>query len=435
MADTNFRGPLTAMGATEVNAGTTASVEPLDGPSGFYQGAGFIDIRSFPFPKDGTAPARASQFLGLGSPWTVDAIPMATASNIIVAAASNVASGALTLVSAPVQNASSPACAIALNVPILPMGTSVVTSAPIALDFGFAAATTVSNSTTVTVSDNTKFVAGQWIYIANCGNAAGTAGLFTQVFGVSTTNFTTITVTNAPATAISAPVGQADLFGATLLPPATQFGPTTTVPVRVIPDLAAGLYRLHNPPEMLARNVSITVQALASAAATPYVFLVTGWDVWRQYMTESISVTVTTTTPATTAAYGKKAFKFINSVTNTVLATTATVSVGVGDTFGFPIRADFPGQIWAYAGNTAVVSNIGFTAAVSTTGSPATNTTGDVRGTLQLSGAGAGTAITNAATTNGVLRLQIVQNPAAWNQVTGTPLNTVPMFGNTQSTT
>ena len=163
--------------------------------------------------------------------------------------------------------------------------------------------------------------------------------------------------------------------------------------------------------------------------------LVTGWDVWRQYMTESISVTVTTTTPATTAAYGKKAFKYINSVTNTVLATTATVSVGIGDTFGFPIRADYAGQIWAYAGNTAVVSNIGFTAAVSTTGSPATNTTGDVRGTLQLSGAGAGTAITNAATTNGVLRLQIVQNPAAWNQIAGTPLNTVPMFGNQQSTT
>jgi hypothetical protein len=287
------------------------------------------------------------------------------------------------------------------------MGTSVVTTAPIALDFGVAAATTVSNSTTVTVSDNTKFVAGQWVYIANCGNAAGTAGLFTQVFGVSTTNFTTITVSNAPATAISAPVGQADLFGANLLPPATQYGPPNTVPVRAIPDISAGFYRIHNPAEMLARNVYIEVQALASAASTPYVFLVTGWDVWKQYMTESIPISVTSTSPTFTG-YGKKAFKFINSI-NVTMQTTSTVSVGIGDTFGYPVRADYPSQVLIYAGSTTVVSSVGFTAAVSTAGSPASNTTGDVRGTVQLSALGAGTPITSVATSTGTTRLSIIQ--------------------------
>jgi hypothetical protein len=431
MADSNFRGPLSAMGALEVDAGTTASVGPLDGPSAFYQGAGFQDIRAFPFAKDGTAPGRQPAFMGLPTPPTIDAIPMATASNIIVAAASVAATGLLTLVSAPVQNASSPACAIALNVPIVPQGTSSVVTVPIALDFGFTGATTTANSTTVQVYDNTKFTLGQWIYIANCGNTAGTTGLFTQVLGISSTNFTTITVSNAPATAISAPVGQAALYGATLYPPTANYGPQSPVPVSVNPNIQAGLYRMHNPAEALARNVYLEVQPSGTSVGTATI-LVTGYDVWRQLMTEQIAVELNTTTAI---AYGKKAFKYISSISNTVLGTTSTVTVGVGDVFGFPIRADFASQVLVYAGATAVVSNVGFTAAVSTTGSPATNTTGDVRGTIQLSAAGGGTPITNAATTNGVVRLTVISNVGVWNMISGTPLNTVPIFGNAQSST
>jgi len=32
-------------------------------------------------------------------------------------------------------------------------------------------------------------------------------------------------------------------------------------------------------------------------------------------------------------------------------------------------------------------------------------------------------------------RLTIVQNPSVWAMINGTPLNTVPIFGNQQSTT
>jgi hypothetical protein len=437
MADSNFRGPVNSMGALEVDAGTTASVTPLDGPSQSYQGYAMADPRAYPFAKDGTLPGRQAAFLGFASPYVVDAVPQATASNVIVAAqaTSVIASGLLTIIAAPGTNPSTSAQFIAVGVPILPQGTGVVTTAPIALDFGFSIGTTTANSSSVTVVDNTKFTLGQWICIGNVGNASGTSSLLTQVQTLNTTTFTGMTVgPNLPQTALCAPIGQANLYGATLLPPATQFAAASAA-TYVSPNVQAGFARVHNPAEALARNVYIEVQALASAAATPFVFLVSGWDVWRMPMTEQISVTVSTTVPATTAAYGKKAFKYINSVNCTVLATSATVTVGIGDVFGFPLRADYFSQIAVTAGATTVASNVGFLAAVSTTGSPATNTTGDVRGTVQLSGAGGGTAITNAATTNGVLRLTIQQDPGVWNTINATPLNPVPMFGNTQSIT
>ena len=432
MADTNFRGPVSAMGSLEINAGTTASVELLDGPSGFYQGAAFADIRGYPFQKDGTAPGRQAGFLGYQL-ITVDGIPQATATNVIVAAASYVTATAnLTIIAAGVSNSTQPSQNIAVQVPILPMGTSVITTAPMALDFGFSSGTCTANSSAVAVTDNTKFQVGQWICIGNAGNAAGTASLLAQVLSIATANFTGINVSPSPAVTINAPIGQADLFGSSLYPPSTQFGPNSPVPVRVAPDLQAGLYKIHNPAEMLARNVSITVQAIASSAQS-WTALVTGWDAWKQYMTEVIPVSVTSTSP-TFSGYGKKAFKFINSI-NVTMQTTSTVSVGIGDTFGFPIRADYPSQAVVYAGSTTVVSAVGFTAAVSTSGSPATNTTGDVRGTIQLSGAGAATAITSAATTLGTTRLTIIQNISPWNMIAGTPLNTVPIFGNQQSST
>ena len=432
MADSNFRGPISGMGSLEVNAGTTASVEPLDGPSGFYQGAALLDIRGTPFLKDGTSPGRQAAFLGQ-SLITVDGIPQAAATNVIVAAASYVTATAnLTIIAAGVTNSSQPSQNIAVMVPIVPQGTSVVTTAPMALDFGFSCGTCTANSTAVAVTDNTKFTVGQWICIGNAGNAAGTASLLTQVMAIATANGTGINVSPAPAITIAAPIGQADLYGATLFPPTANYGPSSPVPTRVAPSSQAGLFKIHNPAEMLGRCVSITVQAIASSAQS-WTAIVTGWDVWKQFMTESIPVSVTSTSPTFTG-YGKKAFKFINSI-NVTMQTTSTVSVGIGDTFGFPIRADYPYQVTVFAGSTSVVSSVGFTAAVSTTGSPASNTTGDVRGTIQLSSLGAGTPITSVATSTGTTRLSIIQDIGMWNLISATPLNQVPMFGNTQSTT
>jgi hypothetical protein len=80
-----------------------------------------------------------------------------------------------------------------------------------------------------------------------------------------------------------------------------------------------------------------------------------------------------------------------------------------------------------------MTTNQGWTAPDAT--SPATATTGDVRGTWQLSGIGGGTPISNVATSNGSLRLTIMQNIGVWNMINATPINPVPLYGNTQSTT
>ena len=87
-------------------------------------------------------------------------------------------------------------------------------------------------------------------------------------------------------------------------------------------------------------------------------------------------------------ASGVKAFKYILSITTNADVAT-TVKVGTGDVFGLPLRVDsfaYADVVW---NNTAVTASTGFVAAVTT--SPATATTGDVRGTYAVQSASDGT--------------------------------------------
>ncbi len=61
-----------------------------------------------------------------------------------------------------------------------------------------------------------------------------------------------------------------------------------------------------------------------------------------------------------------------------------------------------------------------------------------MRGTVQISTAvltGVLATSVSAISSNGTSRLAIVNNIGVWNQIYGTPLNTIPMFGVAQSTT
>ena len=437
MAESNFRGPVNSMGSLEADSSSvsTATITPLDGPSMFYQGVGIADPRGFPFAKDGTAPARQSAFYGACSPLMVDALPM-TFSSFAIASSQSFTTGAVpltvSLITSAPTNPVPGAQFYAMNVPILPQGTSIVTTAAIALDFGFTTGTTTANSTVVQVPDSTQFTLGQWVYVGNANSATGNTGYFGQVMAISTSNFTTISLSAAAGTGMCAPIGQAALFGSQLLPIATQFGPGNPVPTYVMPNTNAGFMRVHNPQEALARGVYLTVTPLASTSGT-YTFTVFGWDVWRMPMSEQITKTLATTNATT--VWGKKAFKYIGSVVASASQTTATVSVGISDIFGFPLRVDNANYLSVTVGGTTIVNGVGITGAISTTGSPATNTTGDVRGTVQLSGVGGGTPISAIATTGGTTRLTIFYDIPPWNVINATPLNPVPLFGNTQSTT
>lgn len=424
MAETNFRGPVNSMGSLEIQGGATATVEPLDGPSLFYQGDAVPDPRTI-FAKDGQLPGRQLAFQSGMSLWAVDGIPQARSTTTLAAQqAVATALTAFSLATVGVAGVAS-AASVAVGVPIIPVGTSVVTYA-IALDFGFTTGTATANSSTVAVIDNTRFEVGQWIVIGNVGNAAATRSLLTQVKSIATANTTGITISPVAATTLAnVPIGQANLWGSSLLPLATQYGPSAPAATAAAygGPMEAGFARVMNPNEMLARNLSIALETSATFSA-----VVNGWDVWGNAMTEVISVTSQTT------AGGKKAFKYIGSVTSGAGSTTTGVAIGLGDTFGVPFRADSFGQVLITWNNVAATNSNGFSNAVL---SAATNTSGDVRGSVQISTAvvtgGLATAVSLIAS-NGTGRLTIFQNIGVWNQVNATPVNTAPLFGVAQAT-
>ena len=359
MADTNHKGPLVSAGSLLVEAGTAATISPFDGPSGWYQGEAILDPRGAPYPSEGLTPGRVPAFMNNVNIIAVDNKPQATNATCVANSAAQTSLVAMPLATTQVSNPNSGAPFIAVGVPILPQGTSTIVTAALALDFGFATGTTTANSSTVAVNDTTKFTTGQWIVIGGAG-ASNQASFFTQVQTLST-NGTTMTVSPLPpASTSSAPIGQANLYGANLLPTAYNFGPSLPMPTAHNPNLQAGLLRVHNPAEALARNISITLAT--GGVATVVTFLVTGWDVWRAPMTELISVPATT---SATTAYGIKAFKYLASVTPQSASTGGnSYAAGIGDTFGFPLRADEYEQTEGYWAGTASVNSTGFTAAV-----------------------------------------------------------------------
>lgn len=116
------------------------------------------------------------------------------------------------------------------------------------------------------------------------------------------------------------------------------------------------------------RNVVVDAAGAATAVLT-----ITGTDAYGIPMSEAITLN------GTTAVSGKKAFKTITRVAASAAATD--FFVGTGDIFGLPIRANSRNYVLT-AWNGAFVTTGTFAAADST--SPATTTTGDVRGTYAV---------------------------------------------------
>lgn len=426
MGDTNFRGPVNSMGATEWDSPTPSS-QTFDGPSLFYQGFGFPDPRNVPFAKDSIQPGQQAAFQMGSVVVTVNQIPQARSSTVIAAAQIGTATVAVSLATVAVNGVAS-AASIGFGVPIIPVGTTVVQFVN-ALDFGFTTGTTVAGSTTVVVVDNTLFRAGSWVVIGGAGNSAGTRALLAQVQSIATSNLTTITVLPAAGTGLSsAPIGQGNLLGGNNLPLGTQFGPATASASAhsFAGGFSAGLARYYNPREMLTRT--ITLQGVTSLTA--YSALVSGYDLYGNAMTEVITMTAQTTVT------GKKAFKYIASITSgTTTAGSQTVAFGLGDTFGLPLTGNAWETIDAKWNGASVTNNNGFVAGVQTA---ATSTSGDVRGSLMLStavitGSGISTAV-SAVTTNGTGRLFIAQYLTPTMMVYTNPNNPVPLFGPAQST-
>jgi hypothetical protein len=119
----------------------------------------------------------------------------------------------------------------------------------------------------------------------------------------------------------------------------------------------------------------------SNAGDTTQTATVTGTDAYGLAVSEAITFNGTSTVS------GKKAFKTVTRVAISA-ALTGNGSVGSTDIFGLPIRANGRNYVLT-AWNSAFVTTGTFTAAVTT--SPATTTTGDVRGTFAPADAADGT--------------------------------------------
>lgn len=169
----------------------------------------------------------------------------------------------------------------------------------------------------------------------------------------------------------------------------------------------AGSLKLWDPTKAIARNVRITSVGNDSGAT----FTVAGYDLYGYAMTETI------TGANAGIASGAKAFKYIASVTPAGTLSGSNASVGTGDVFGLPIRADTFGRCRVFWNSAAITASTGFTAAVTT--DPATATTGDVRGTYGVQSASDGTK-----------RLEVYVSPSVANAVV---TGFTGMFGITQA--
>lgn len=164
-----------------------------------------------------------------------------------------------------------------------------------------------------------------------------------------------------------------------------------------------GRYGMWDPTTLLSRNVRITSVGNDSAAT----FTVRGYDAYGVALTETI------TGANAGVASGKKAFKYIASVTPAGTLSGSAATVGTGDVIGLPLRADNWGDLAIVYNAASVTASTGFLAGVTTTASA---TTGDVRGTYALQSA-----------SDGVKRLQVFQSPTLANVQT-----VAGMFGVTQ---
>lgn len=179
---------------------------------------------------------------------------------------------------------------------------------------------------------------------------------------------------------------------------------------------SAGTIGVWNPAAGTGRNVVIKPSSNLDAGT----YSVAGRDMYGYKMTETIA-------GGSTNLAGKKAFKYISSITNTTTPTSTGILVGFGDVFGFPLAVPYTGfnaqvQVLASAFSSAVIVALSSANTVlASTVATQTSTTPDVRGTY---------ASTTAS--NGTVRIQMVVSPTAASIASVTSTNVAPLFGGVQ---
>ena len=380
MSITAFSGPVIAFGQNTIGSNPSITdYNPDLGPSLFWGGVGRIDPRPNFNYIPGQAAGQFTAGFGTSDVQTISYAPYALSTSAIAAAANVVSGTAMTLVS---TNSTSTGVSVSNSCTNYSTGAQVT---GLLMVDGFASFTGVIASSVLTVSSLTgtisigMTIAGTGVntgttIVNQLTGAPGGVGTYT-VQGDDTASSTTITAQATGTTALGQP------FGA----PASVY--------------------LWNPQALVSRAVSVT----GSSSSTGGNITISGYDIYGVPMSEVIAAPAGATT-----VNGKKAFKYISSVVP-AFTDAHNYSVGTTDIYGLPLRSDFFSDVSINYNAAAVTANTGYVAAVTT--SPATTTTGDVRGTYALQSA-----------SDGSKRLAIRQFilPANMNSVTG-------LFGVTQA--
>lgn len=350
------------------------------GPNMWFAGDGQLDVR-YTFLKDlvqgyvGRNPGFLNGFQTL----QVNGIPMATSNSNIAALQATASGTSMTLATAPVQG-------IAVDIPIIPftgvlgsLGTATsTTNAPIVLDYGFDWMALTNGSASATVTDSTLYKVGMPLCIA--GTSASTT-LLTNVASIVSATQITLALP-ALLTTAATPVGTGNAWGPSEF---ASSGPNSPypVPTAALPYVAFGPGLFLDPRQSIARAVSMTASASTSTIAN---FVIAGWDVYWQPMT--VTLGPLTTTSAALTFYTKKAFKAISSITPLATDASHSWSSGTSDMYGWPTIMRYMELTDNWWNGLAMASTTGFVAADFT--SPASGTTGDVRGTIQVGADGSG---------------------------------------------
>jgi hypothetical protein len=375
---------------------------PELGPTQLYQGHLLGDARPFYNYDPG------QNFGALNAGWnsvsrimTLNAIPMTLSSTIIAAAAHVTGGTAMTLASTTVDG-------LAVGVSIPRSDTGALVGKLLKLDplVASVAANLVSGSNQMTVT--TVNAGGGHCYNQLCvgmvltdATTAANLPTGTTIIGWAANNGGT--GSGLLGTYTLSANATANATGDTIT--GLYTGSYLTVPYGT-----AGTIQAFNPGDMSSRAVKI----VSTTSQVVQTFTVNGLDVYGFPVTEVI----TTVGTSATTTNGKKAFKYILSVTPSVTDGTGSYSVGTQDIIGFPIRSDnwqaaAEYDVTIMSNNALIAANTGYVAAVLTT--PA-NATGDVRGTFALQTA-----------SNGTLRVIFSQTPQAPNLG-----SSVGIYGNSQ---
>lgn len=427
MAASAKSGPEFVWGATSALLSPPAGAPVPDpnqdsGPSAAYQGYGFLDPR-FWFPKDKVTGYTGVVAASYPQPFVNSnaGIPSALSSSNI-AAAQTVATGvAMTLAAGSLG--------ITRNVPIRPFispqnavnGNSVTTAA-IVLEFGFGFGNVTAGSAVIPVPSTTNYTVGMPLVIGGVGNSGGTAPLLTNIVSIVAGVSITVNSNALPvASNATAPIGLGDIWG----PSELGF----PLPQAHMPYLAGGPGLFFDYGQNMGRGLQI----VGASGGTGGTFLVSGWDVYWQPMTQLVTVAAGASTGWTT-----KVFKAIASVVPQFTDASHNYTVGTSDVFGFAYAATIFEDIRVWWAGTLMPSTTGFTAAVATL--PATNLTGDVRGTIQTSanggGSGIGSTASNGSLSSNVMtgnRLHMGSTPSIRAILLSTPYSNALLYGNTQA--